>query len=82
MNGTWQLQDAKNKLSEVIELALKQGPQLITRRGQKTAVVISYREYAKTKKSQGMLSEFLRSSPLADIELERDKSLPREEEKL
>lgn len=79
MNGTWQLQDAKNKLSEVIELALEQGPQLITRRGQKTAVVMSYREYAKTKKSQGRLSEFFRSSPLADIELERDKSLPRDE---
>jgi len=69
VNGIWQLQEAKNKFSEVIELALKQGPQLITRRGQKTAVVISYREYAKTKKSQGTLSEFFRSSPLADIEL-------------
>ena len=34
MNVThWQLQDAKNKLSEVIDRALKQGPQLITRRG-------------------------------------------------
>jgi prevent-host-death family protein len=33
MNGIWQLQDAKNKLSEVIERALRQGPQLITRRG-------------------------------------------------
>jgi len=82
MNGTWQLQEAKNKLSEVIELALKQGPQLITRRGQKTAVVMSYQEYAKTKKPTGTLSEFFRFSPLADIELERDKSLPREEEKL
>ena len=79
MNGIWQLQEAKNKFSEVIELALKQGPQLITRRGQKTAVVISYREYAKTKKSQGTLSEFFRSSPLADIGLERDKSLPHDE---
>jgi prevent-host-death family protein len=79
VNGIWQLQEAKNKFSEVIELALKQGPQLITRRGQKTAVVISYMEYAKTKKSQGTLSEFFRSSPLADIELERDKSLPHDE---
>jgi len=79
VNGIWQLQEAKNKFSEVIELALKQGPQLITRRGQKTAVVISYREYAKMKKSQGTLSEFFRSSPLADIELERDKSLPHDE---
>lgn len=79
MNSIWQLQDAKNKLSEVIERALRQGPQLITRRGQRTAVILSYGEYAKMKKSQGKLSEFFRSSPLADIELERDKSLPRDE---
>jgi len=82
MNGTWQLQDAKNRLSEVIELALNQGPQLITRRGRKTAVIISYREYAKTRKPTRTLSEFFRFSPLIDIELERDKSLPRDEGKL
>jgi prevent-host-death family protein len=78
MNEIWQLQDAKNKFSEVISRALKQGPQLITKHGKKTAVVLSYSEYEKLRKSQGKLSEFFQNSPLAGIELTRDKSLPRE----
>lgn len=77
MNSVWQIQDAKNKLSEVITRALKQGPQLITKHGQKSVVVISYVEYEKLRKSQGKLSEFFRASPLAGIDLTRDKSLPR-----
>ena len=85
MNVThWQLQDAKNKLSEVIDRALKQGPQLITRRGEKAVIVLSYKEYSKMKKSQVKLSEFFRASPLSkvDLDLKRDKSLPRKDEKL
>ena len=77
MDGTWQIQDAKNKLSEVIARALKQGPQLITKHGEKTAIVISYAEYENLRKSQGKLSEFFSASPLAGIELTRDKSLAR-----
>ncbi len=30
MARVWQLQEAKNKLSEVVDEALKQGPQVIT----------------------------------------------------
>jgi antitoxin Phd len=78
MQGVWQIQDAKNKLSEVISLALTQGPQLITKHGEKTVVVVSYAEYEKMRKSQGKLSEFFRASPLAGVDLSRDKSIPRE----
>ena len=80
MNTIWQIQDAKNKLSEVITRALTQGPQVITKHGEKTVVVVSYAEYEKLRKSQGKLSEFFRQSPLAgsDLDLSRDKSLPRE----
>jgi prevent-host-death family protein len=77
MNAIWQIQDAKNKLSEVISRALKYGPQLITKHGEKTVVVISYIEYESLRKSQGKLSEFFRASPLAGIDLERDRSLSR-----
>ncbi len=77
MDDTWQIQDAKNKLSEVIARAQKNGPQLITRHGEKAVVVVSYAEYERLRKSQGKLSEFFKSSPLAEIELSRDKSLPR-----
>jgi antitoxin Phd len=77
MNDVWQIQDAKNKLSEVIARAQKHGPQLITRHGEKAVVVVSYAEYERLRKSQGKLSEFFKASPLADVELSRDKSLPR-----
>ena len=39
MEMTWQIQDAKNKFSEVIERAIKDGPQEITKHGKKTATV-------------------------------------------
>jgi|CXWL01.1.fsa_nt_gi prevent-host-death family protein len=79
MNSVWQIQDAKNQLSEVIARALKQGPQIITRHGRKTVVVVSYMEYKALQKSQVKFSEFFRSSPLAGLEMDltRDKSLPR-----
>jgi len=31
---TWQLQEAKSRFSELVDLTLKEGPQLVTRRGQ------------------------------------------------
>jgi antitoxin Phd len=82
MNGIWQIQEAKNKLSEVIARALHQGPQLITRHGEKTVVIVSYTEFEKMRASQGKLSEFFRASPLAGVDLSRDKSLPRDGLKL
>ena len=77
MQRVWQLHEAMNKLSEVIALALDQGPQVITRRGEKTVVILSYSEYEKLRKPQGKLSEFFHNSPLASLNLEHDKSLPR-----
>ena len=82
MNNTWQIQDAKNKLSEVITRAQRRGPQTITKHGKKAVVVLAYSEYEKLKKSQVGIVEFFASSPLAGIDLTRDKSLPRDAFKL
>ncbi len=43
----WALQDAKNRFSEVVEAALRGEPQVVTRRGIETAVVISHDEYTR-----------------------------------
>ena len=43
----WSLQDAKNKLSAVVDAAAKGAPQIVTRRGVETAVIISYEEYER-----------------------------------
>jgi antitoxin Phd len=81
MTQTWQLQEAKNKLSQVINNAVKGGPQIITKRGVEVAIVLSYTEYQKMVASRGHLSDFFRQSPLAEVELdlERDKSAARQD---
>jgi len=73
---TWQLQEAKNRFSEVVSKAIKSGPQLITRRGAEVAIVLSYAEYRRLVSSQRKLSTFLRESPLAQVSLDlrRDPS--------
>ena len=76
MIRSWQLQEAKNKLSRVVKNAVNDGPQIITRRGVEVAIVISYADYQKMVASKGKLSTFFRESPLVDLELDltRDKS--------
>ena len=76
----WQLQEAKNRFSQVVNQALSEGPQIVTRRGEEVVVILSSDEYAKLKKSEPSLVDFFRNSPLAGIalDLERDRSLPRE----
>jgi antitoxin Phd len=68
MFGHWQFQEAKNKLSEVVNLALKKGAQIITRRGEEVAVVISYSDYQKLQKSRSSLASFFQESPLETID--------------
>lgn len=77
---TWQLQEAKNKLSEVVDEALRRGPQVITRHGEEVAVVLAYPAYRKLAAPREKLSEFFRRSPLAGLELDlrRDRSPVRE----
>ena len=81
MNKSWPLQDAKNRFSEVVEKAQSEGPQLVTRRGKESAVVLSYNDFRKmTGGEAGSLVEFFRRSPLAgvDLDLERDPDTDRE----
>ena len=58
MQRVWQIQEAKNKLSAVVDEAVRSGPQVITRHGVDVAVVISYVEYRRMAAAQGKLSEF------------------------
>jgi antitoxin Phd len=69
----WALQDAKNRLSEVVDRAIKEGPQTITRRGQETAVVVSMSDYRSLTKPEGGLVSFLRKSPLVGVDLDLER---------
>jgi len=73
---SWQLQEAKNRFSRVVENAVNNGPQIITKRGVEVAIVISFADYQKMVATRGRLSTFFRDSPLVGIELDltRDKS--------
>jgi prevent-host-death family protein len=81
MIRTWQLQEAKNKFSRVVENAINSGPQIITRRGKEVVIVLSYAEYKRMVASKQRLSQFFRESPLAGAELDltRDKSAVRDD---
>ena len=45
MSGTWQVQEAKARFSELIEATLSEGPQIVTRRGVETAVVVPIEQW-------------------------------------
>ena len=68
--ATWQLQHAKNRFSELVEAALRKGPQEVTRHGKPAVVVVSKEEYdrltgANAKPKQDF-KEFLLSFPKID----------------
>ena len=71
----WQLQEAKNRLSEVVRRAAEEGPQIITLRGDDAVLVIGIEEYRKLAgRSKGDLVEFFRKSPLAKVKLDLSRS--------
>ena len=71
----WQLQEAKNRLSEVVRKASDEGPQVITLRGDDAVVVVSTEEYARlTRKPKGTIVDFFRNSPLGAVALDVARS--------
>lgn len=67
---TWQLQEAKARLSEVVKKAAKEGPQGITVHGEATAVVVSSADFKRLKQPRQGFTEFMRRSPLHGVELD------------
>lgn len=49
--SSWQVQDAKARFSELLDAAVKKGPQVVTRRGIKTAVLVPIEEWERLQKS-------------------------------
>jgi len=71
----WKLAEAKNRFSEVFRLALKDGPQRITRHGNEAVYVLSESEYRRLKGDPPDFIEFLLNGPsLEGLELGRDAS--------
>ena len=71
----WQLQDAKNKFSELVNAALAGEPQRVTRRGQPAVVVVATEDYERLcrleKSDAPSFGELLLEMPQDDQEFER-----------
>ncbi|MBN6052307.1 type II toxin-antitoxin system Phd/YefM family antitoxin [Nonomuraea sp. RK-328] len=77
--SVWQLQEAKQRFSEVVRRAHDEGPQIVTRHGEDVAVIIDMAEYRRLKGDEPDFKEFLLSAPdLSELDLTRSKDLPRE----
>ncbi len=76
----WQLQDAKNKFSNLVDKAQHNGPQIVTKHGKDAVVVLSIDEYKKLIKPKVNLVNFFQTSPLAkeDLDLTRSKETGRD----
>jgi prevent-host-death family protein len=76
----WQVQEAKQRFSEVIRAAEAGEPQIVTKHGQEIAVVIDIAEYRRLRGESVSFMDYLRIDPVADaeFEMERRAELPRE----
>ncbi|MDZ4287846.1 MAG: type II toxin-antitoxin system Phd/YefM family antitoxin [Prosthecobacter sp.] len=61
--AVWQLQEAKSRFSEVVERAIKQGAQTVTKHGRPAVVIVSAEEYQRTQPPKKSLIEALRQCP-------------------
>ena len=74
----WQVQDAKQRFSELIRTAHAEGPQVVTRHGEEIAVVIDIVDYRRLKGEIIEFKDYLRSGPaFDDLELDRASEYPR-----
>jgi prevent-host-death family protein len=70
---SWQLQEAKQKFSELVRRALTSGPQVVTRHGRAAVVVVSAEDYGRLRGGAGF-KEFLRTAPdLSRLGIRRDR---------
>jgi antitoxin Phd len=72
--ASWQLQDAKARFSEFLDAALKKGPQVVTRRGVETAVLIPIDDWRRLQRTArpGLKELLLEANPtIEEFEMER-----------
>jgi len=76
---SWTVAEAKAKFSEIIERAMSEGPQTITRKGRTAAIVVGAEEWQRKTRRVGNLAEFFANSPLrgSGLQIQRLKKRPR-----
>lgn len=71
---SWNLHDAKARLSELVDRCLVGEPQVILRRGKPAVVVLPFSEYERKIGPKESLLSFLRRSPLCGVDLDLERS--------
>lgn len=69
----WQLQEAKARLSEVIDESIRRGPQTVTRHGRPVALVVGADDFRRLSRSGRDFKAFLRAAPLVGLDLVRSR---------
>jgi prevent-host-death family protein len=72
----WQLQEAKQRFSELVRHARAEGPQVVTKHGEEVAVVVSIEEYRRLTDELPSFKQFLLAAPDLDA-LDIDRSRER-----
>ena len=74
----WQLQEAKQRFSELLRQARAHGPQVVTKHGEEVAVVVSIEDYRRLTEELPSFKEFLIAAPDLDgLEIERPRDSAR-----
>jgi prevent-host-death family protein len=69
MTNSWKITEARNKLGQVVDEAIHRGPQIITRRGVEVVIVLSLDVHRRLSTFNEKLSDFIRRSPLAEVDI-------------
>jgi antitoxin Phd len=77
--SSWPVQDAKARFSELLDTTLRQGPQVVTRRGVEAAVLVSIEEWRRLRKGSvpGLKELLLGDGPRFDGLVRRRRKLRR-----
>jgi prevent-host-death family protein len=73
----WQIQEAKARFSEMVERALTEGPQTVTRRGKAVAVLVPADEYRRLRGGAKSLKALLAAAPLEGVAITRSRDAGR-----
>jgi prevent-host-death family protein len=78
----WRVKDARASFSELVDRALREGPQVVTRHGKPAVIVVSAEEWDRRNRRRGDLVGFFAASPLREqgLEIPRLADYPREVE--
>jgi len=79
-NKSWQLQEAKSQFSQLVDKAMTEEPQFVTRHGRDAVVILSFDYYKKLTQPKTDLVSFFRASPLLGepIGISRSTDFPRD----